>query len=95
MLSPAEQAFDDKKKEFGKLITKLKDRDTKENIANLKEEFEYIHGEMTGKKKVVSMYQIQRNMNRENETLEGEKIFGLMHTSQMEAKKVPLKPKSE
>jgi hypothetical protein len=38
----------------------MQERDTTENINKIKEEYEDILGQMTGKKKPVPMYKIQR-----------------------------------
>jgi hypothetical protein len=54
------QRFHDQQQDFTNVIDNLKKRDTKEETAKVRDEYDVIHSKMTGKKKVVSMYKIQR-----------------------------------
>ena len=43
----------------------MQDRDTKDNINKIMDNYDDILGQMTGKKKPVPMYKIQRQLNEE------------------------------
>lgn len=87
----AEQRYLHTRIELEKLIAYMKQRDTKFNIKQMRDDYDQILSLMTGKKKQVSLYEIKKQMeNEENEEAKSNYESNILDLENESSTQVPL-----
>ena len=87
----AEQRYLHTRIELEKLIAYMKQRDTKFNIKQMRDDYDQILSLMTGKKKQVSLYEIKKQMeNEENQEAKSKQESNILDLENESSTQVPL-----